>query len=158
MTQALTKIIRRFLIAVCLILVGWIVIDKYEWVFSKIVVGEIMEVERFQPPAVLNSPMTPEQMFSVAVMVRAENGEIYSSSSEDRQWAVAKRGYCVEARFYPYPPWNFDKADTYHNARLIRVLPDCKRLSPPREPSPPPPVAPPLGPSPQPPVEAAPEK
>jgi hypothetical protein len=151
LAQTLYHLMTRLLIVICLLGVGWGIVVNFEWVFSKVVVGEVIEVERFQPPAVIGATMTPEQMFSVAVMIRAESGEIFSSSSEDRQWAVAKKGYCVEARFYPYPPWNLDKADTYHNARLIKVLADCKRLNPPvpsvNAPSPTPPPAPPLPPA-----------
>lgn len=141
MTKTLSRLLRQFLIVFCLILVAWGLVINYEWVFSKSVVGEILEVERFVPPAILGSPVTADQMFSVAVMIRAENGEIYSASSADRQWAIAKPGYCVEARFYPYPPWNLEKADTYHNARLIKVLPTCLRLGPAREGTPVPPEA-----------------
>lgn len=130
--QALAKVLRRLLLAICIIALFWGVLANYSFVFSKVVTGEIMEVERVtQPSTVIGGAMTPEQMYSFAVMIRSETGEIFSASSEDRQWAVAKKGYCVEARFYPYPPWNLEKADTYFNARLVKVLSDCKRAGAP---------------------------
>lgn len=129
--QSIYKALRRLLIILCLVGIVWSVFANYEFVFSKVVKGEVLEVERVsQPTAIIGgSPMTPEQMFSFAVMVKSFNGTIYSASSEDRQWAIARKGYCVEARYYPYPPWNLDKADTYHNARLVRVF-ECKSEAP----------------------------
>ncbi len=133
--QAIAKVLRRFLLVLSIGILIWMVLSNYIFVFSKSVTGEIMEVERVtQPTAVIGSTMSAEQMFSFAVMIRSETGEIYSASSEDRQWAVAKKGYCVEARFYPYPPWNLDKAGTYFNARLVKVLSDCNRAPPPKAP------------------------
>jgi hypothetical protein len=136
--QAIAKALRRFLILVSIGILVWGVLSNYSFVFSKVVTGEIMEVERVtQPTAVIGSTMTPEQMFSFAVMIRSESGEIFSASSEDRQWAVAKKGYCVEARFYPYPPWNLEKTGTYFNARLVKVLADCNRAGAPKAQVPP---------------------
>jgi hypothetical protein len=129
--RAITKALRILLLFVAVVLIAWIIASNYSFIFSKVVKGEILEVERVtQPTAVIGSTVTPEQLYSFAVMIRSESGEIFSASSEDRQWAIAKKGYCVEARFYPYPPWNFDKADTYFNARLVKVLGECKAAAP----------------------------
>lgn len=129
--KAMTQALRKLLIVLVIACLLWFVLANYSAVFSKKIKGEVLEVERVtQPTAIIgNGAMTPEQMFSFAVMIRAFDGTIYSASSEDRQWAVAKKGYCVEARFYPYPPWNLEKADTYFNARLVRAF-ECQREAP----------------------------
>ena len=102
--------------------------DNYGYVFSKTVKGEIMEVERVnQATAIIagSRPLPADHIFSFAVAIRQADGEIYTASSEDRQWAVARKGFCVEAEFYPYPPWDLQKRGTYRNARLTRLM-DCK--------------------------------
>ncbi len=105
----------------------------YSWIFSHTVEGQIFQVERVtQPTMVVGSAVvaSPAAMFSFAVAIRDKDGKIFTASSEDRQWAVAQKGLCVEAKFYPYPPWDLDKGGTYMNARLIG-LKDCPQgLSP----------------------------
>lgn len=103
----------------------FIVVDNYSSIFADNVTGEIVEVERVTEPTFLGGGVPTQQVFSFAVAVKDKSGVIFTSSSEDRQWAVARKGMCVEAKFYPYPPWQFDKANTYFNARLIR-LKDCQ--------------------------------
>lgn len=125
--KSIVNAFRWLVITLIVLAVIWAVIANYSFVFSKKVKGEVVEVERVvEPTAILGRNIPAEQIFSFAVMIRAEDGTIFSASSEDRQWAVAKKGYCVEARFYPYPPWDFEKLDTYYNARLLRVY-DCAR-------------------------------
>ncbi|MES2856405.1 MAG: hypothetical protein V4692_11110, partial [Bdellovibrionota bacterium] len=84
-----------------IVLVGALVTvhTYYGYIFSKRVNGEIHEVERLQEGPALISPGTisPSALFSFAVAVRDADGNIYTSSSQDRQWAVAKKGMCVEA-------------------------------------------------------------
>jgi hypothetical protein len=129
--QVVSRALRNLLIVLCVLAVIYVIATNYSFVFSKSVRGEVMEVERvIQPTAMLGSSMTAEQMFSFAILVRTETGEIFTSSSTDRQWAVVRKGYCVETRLYPYPPWDMEKADTYFNARLVKVLADCKRAAP----------------------------
>ncbi|MEQ1878763.1 MAG: hypothetical protein ABL958_19130 [Bdellovibrionia bacterium] len=104
----------------------WICIAQYSFVFAKTVVGEIVAVEKVvENMAIIGGrPIDPAQMFSFAVAIRVKDGEIVTASSEDRQWSLAQKGQCAEARFYPYPPWDLDKAGTYHNARMTRLF-DC---------------------------------
>lgn len=129
--QAMTRAIRQLLIGLCLVAIGWGVINYWSFIFSKTIRGEVMEIERvMQPTTVIGSNITASQMFSFAVLMRSEDGVPHSASSEDRQWAIVKKGMCIEARFYPYPPWDLEKSGTYFNARLLTVLNDCKRLSP----------------------------
>ncbi len=122
------KIIGLFLI---LALVAYAIKDNYSYLFSKTIAGEIIELERVTDPSAIVSGagLQPSQLYSFAVAIRDESGQIHTASAEDRQWAVAKKGYCVEAKFYPYPPWNLEKSGTYHNARLIQMM-DCKTKAP----------------------------
>jgi hypothetical protein len=109
---------------------AFVCIRFYEFVFAKTITGEILKVERVnQNQSMITSgrAVPAEQLFSFGVAIRSTpGGEIHTASSEDRQWAVAQAGQCVEARFFPYPPWDFEAAGTYHNARLIRLF-DCPK-------------------------------
>ena len=108
---------------------GFVCVKFYSYVFAKTVEGEIIKVERVsQPEAVIASgrAIPAEQLFSFGVAIRDAKGEIHTASSEDRQWAVAQAGQCADARYFPYPPWDLDKAGTFHNARLLRLY-DCPK-------------------------------
>lgn len=100
----------------------------YSYIFAHKIVGKIVKVERVsQPEAIIaNGAAIPAtQLFSFAVAIQDEKGEIHTASSEDRQWAVAQSGLCAEAKFFPYAPWHLDKAGTYYGARLLRLY-ECK--------------------------------
>ena len=108
---------------------GVIVFNYYSFLFAKVVVGEVIKVERVNTAEaiLMGSRNVPEQqLFSFAVAIKDSKGEIHVASSEDRQWAVVQAGHCVEARFFPYEPWQLEKAGTYHGARLERLF-DCHR-------------------------------
>lgn len=112
------------------------VITNYSWVFAKKVKGEVVDVQRVTAPtAVFGNRATEAQMYSYSVLLKGEDGELYTSASEDRQWQVVKKGYCVDALLYRYPPWHFDKGNNFFNARVekIRVCPGQSAL--PDEPS-----------------------
>lgn len=115
--------------AVVLVVIGLIVINNYSLIFQRHVSGEIIGMERVAPGVtVLNGQggaSTPG-MFSFAVAIRDETGLIHTASTEDRQWAIARPGFCADAIFYPYPFWNFEKSGTYMNARLIQLR-DCAK-------------------------------
>jgi hypothetical protein len=120
------------LLILSVILVGFIGFRYYSYVFAKTVQGEVVGVERVvQPAAIINNSNTPPssaQMFSFAIAVRdAQTGEIFTGSSEDRQWAVVQKGQCAIAKFFPYPFWELDKAGTYYGTRLIQLF-DCSKL------------------------------
>jgi hypothetical protein len=108
------------------ILAAYVCVTQYSFVFAKIVIGEIVAVEKVvENMAIIGSRQAdPAQLFSYAVAIRTKDGEIITASSEDRQWALAQKGQCAESKFYPYPPWDLDKAGTYHNARMTRLF-DC---------------------------------
>lgn len=107
---------------------GTLVYNYYGFLFAKHVIGKIEKVERVNPPQAIitgsANPIPAAQLFSFAVAIRDERGEIHTSSAEDRQWAVAQVGQCVEAKYFPYAPWQLDKAGTYYGARLLRLY-DC---------------------------------
>lgn len=116
----------KFVIALVIVfLIGWAVLANYSVIFSKTVIGEIVAVERVEIPVALVSRADSDitsKVFSFAIGIRdAKTGEIFTASSEDRQWAVAQVGKCAEAVFLPYPPWQFTKRDTYFGARLVRL-------------------------------------
>lgn len=112
------------------ILIGVGFVRFYSYIFSRRVVGVIQKVERIEVNVALlqnqggNAPINP-QMFSFAVAIKEDSGEIVTASAEDRQWAVAQAGQCAEAVFYPYPFWRLDKANTYFGARLEKLF-DCQ--------------------------------
>ena len=121
--------LKKMILGIVGVAVIWLVLDNWSFVFSRIIRGEIMEVARVtQPTAVIGSQITAEQLFSFAILVRSESGEIFSASSEDRQWAIVHKGFCVETRIFPYPPWSMEKSGTFFNARLVKVL-DCPRAA-----------------------------
>lgn len=103
----------------------YVLISFYPYLFSRKIEGVIMAVERVMPPlAIMTAPgqVPAAQVFSFAVGVKDhKTGEIVTGSTEDRQWAVAREGQCVEAEFFPYPPWDFPKWGTYYNVRLLKL-------------------------------------
>lgn len=108
---------------VVLLIVGGFMVSNYSYVFAKRVKGKILDVQRVtDPSAFLGSKATAEQMHSYSVLIQGDDGRLYTSSSEDRQWQVATKGYCVEALLYRYPPWDFKSANTFFNARLVELF------------------------------------
>lgn len=126
MNKAIKILVLALFIAA--ILLGFF--NYYSYIFAKTVIGEVTAVERvLTPMAILTQPSTsppPAQIFSFAVAIKDNaTGEIFTASSEDRQWAAVEKGFCAEAKFFPYPPWQLDKSGTYYGARLLRLY-DCK--------------------------------
>ncbi len=119
-------------VLVLFVVVGllWIVLANYSVIFSKTVIGEITGVERVEIPVALVSRADSDitsKVFSFAIGIKdIKSGDIYTASSEDRQWAVAQPGQCAEAVFLPYPPWEFTKKGTYFGARLVRLY-ECPK-------------------------------
>ncbi|MFN8845814.1 MAG: hypothetical protein ACK5V3_14125 [Bdellovibrionales bacterium] len=118
-----------FLILTVLLLIvgGGVTIKFWSYIFAKDVEGQIIKVERLVDPmavAVMGNGTGPSsKVFSFAVAVKdSQSGEIMTGSTEDRQWAaVDGEGFCAQARFFPYPPWQFDKAGTYFGVRLLKM-------------------------------------
>lgn len=159
------------LAAICVLgLAGYGFVSYYPFIFSRRVVGVLLSVDRVQLNVSLmqsGGDKVDPTLFSFAVAIREDSGEIITASAEDRQWAAAQRGLCAEATYYPYPPWKVMKSGTYFNARLDRLFecPDkAAKLPPingsPAIPAPPPGSVPPLEPAhpPMPAPTAAPSK
>lgn len=107
------------------------VITNYSWVFAKKVKGQVVDVQRVTAPtAIIGGRISDAQMYSYSVLIKGEDNILYSASSEDRQWQVVKPGYCIDALLYRYPPWTFEKAGSFFNARVeqIRVCPGQTEL------------------------------
>ncbi|KHD87126.1 MAG: hypothetical protein OM95_15975, partial [Bdellovibrio sp. ArHS] len=107
-----------------------VVVANYSVIFSKTIVGEITAVERVELPVALVTRAEGDitsKVFSFAIGIKDQKtGEIFTASSEDRQWAVAQKGQCAQAEFLPYPPWQFTKKDTYFGARLVKLY-ECPK-------------------------------
>lgn len=123
------KFTKFVFILIILLLVVWAVLANYSVIFSKTVVGEITGVERVEIPIALmaRADNVTSKVFSFAIGIKDQKtGEIFTSSSEDRQWAVAHPGQCAEAVFLPYPPWELTKRNTFFGARLVRLY-ECAK-------------------------------
>ncbi len=103
----------------------------YSLIFSRKVTGVVMDIQKVEMSNAIVSRMARGDsgdlayLHSFAIAIKENSGEIMTASSEDRQWAVVKAGQCVEAKYFPYPPWNLEKSGTYYGARLLK-LEDCK--------------------------------
>jgi len=125
----LFKLLRSVFILVLIVGVVWVVFANWSVIFSKTVTGEITAVERVEIPVALMSIRNDinEKVFSFAIGIKdSKTGQIYTSSSEDRQWAVAQPGQCAEAVYLPYPPWEFTKRGTFFGARLVKLY-ECPK-------------------------------
>ena len=101
-----------------------IAVRYYSFVFARHVHGEVVGIDRVtQPTTIIGGAgqLPSSQVFSFAVAIKEPQGEIVTASTEDRQWAVVEKGQCVEAKYFPYPPWELDKSGTYYGARLLKL-------------------------------------
>lgn len=121
------KFTKFVFILIILVLLSWAVIANYSVIFSKSVVGEVINVEKVEVPVALmaRADSVTGKVFTFAVAIREhKTGEIFTSISEERQWAVVHPGQCAEAIYLPYPPWDLTKRGTYFGARYTRLY-DC---------------------------------
>lgn len=117
------------LIAVIVLGSGYVVF--YSYIHKRTVVGTVNGVHQlFENVAYLAGSKNPSpQIYSAAVAVRdSKTSEIVTGSTEDRQWGVVKEGQCVQAVFFPYPPWNLQKAGTFYNVRVEKVYDNCDAI------------------------------
>jgi hypothetical protein len=129
--KSLTGFLKILVLVAVLLVVGALVITNYSWVFAKRVSGVVVDVERVtDPTAIIGGRATEAQMYSYSILIQGDDGHLYASSSEDRQWQVVKKGYCIDALLFRYPPWVLDKANTFFNARLrdVRICPGQSAL------------------------------
>lgn len=123
------SVLARVVLFVVVVAIAFLVFMNHSFIFSRTVEGRIIGVDRIMQPAAVigGAQMSPETLFSFAVAIEdGETKKVYTASSEDRQWGVAKHCARARARFYPYPFWNLEKSGTYFNARLIELY-DCNQ-------------------------------
>ncbi len=128
MKSKLKGIFFSFLTVLFLGVVGFTVIKFYSYIFAQTIDGQVHEIERVtQPMMIVGSQVQTADnnlLYSYTVSIRDQKGVIHTATSTDRQWAVVRKGICVEAKIFPYPFWNLDKSGTYFNARLL-LQKDC---------------------------------
>ena len=124
--KVVSMYVKRVFWALIVVGILTLIAFNYSYVFSRTVLGRIENVARVTEVTALvgGRGLTESQMYSFSISIRQPDGELLTATSEDRQWAVVKSGACVKAKYYPYPPWDLKKADTYFNARLITMA-DC---------------------------------
>jgi hypothetical protein len=98
----------------------------YPYIFSREVTGTLESMEAALPGGTVVASSS-SMAFSAGVMIKDADGTYITFSTEDRQWATLrdKKGVCVTARIFPYGWWNFSRAGTYYNGRLINVSDQC---------------------------------
>ena len=97
-------------------------VTNYSWVFAKRVHGRILNVERVTDPnAIISARVTEAQMHTYAILIQGDDGTLYTADTQNSRWEVAKKGYCVDALLYRYPPWELARANTFYNARLDQL-------------------------------------
>lgn len=129
--KALGKWLVRILIFVGILVAASVYMVYYSYFHSRTVIGPVSGVKQLlENTAILAGNQDPSnKIYSFAVGVKdTKTQEIVTGSSEDRQWGVVKDGQCVEAVFFPYPPWNLQKAGTYFNVRVHKLYDNCDAL------------------------------
>lgn len=129
--KALKKWLLSILIFVGIVLMASVYLVYYSYFHARTVVGPVSGVKQLLENAafVAGSHDPSSKIYSFAVGVKdTKTQEIVTGSSEDRQWGVVKDGQCVEALFFPYPPWNLQKAGTYFNVRVQKLYDTCDVL------------------------------
>ncbi len=126
--KALKKWLLSILIFMGIVLMASVYLVYYSYFHSRTVVGPVSGVKQLleNTAFVAGSADPSTKIYSFAVGVKdTKTQEIVTGSSEDRQWGVVKDGQCVEAIFFPYPPWNLQKAGTYFNVRVQKLYDTC---------------------------------
>lgn len=125
--KTLTSLFKKSLVVLILGGILYLVVQFYSYIFARTVVGRIDNVARVTGVTAMIGgarTLTESQLHMFSVSIRQPNGEMVTATSEDGQWAIAKAGLCVKAKYYPHPPWNLKQAGTYFNARLLSMA-DC---------------------------------
>ncbi len=102
-----------FVALVILVGSGYVVVVYFPYVFSKNVEGRVVGVKR-----------EDQYAESYVVAIRTTNGEIFTTHSDNAQWALVRVGQCAKAKYFPYPPWDFQKSGTYFGAKVLNLR-DC---------------------------------
>lgn len=125
--KTFNSVLKKIVLALVVIGIGFVVVNYYSYIFSKTVIGRIDNVARVTGVTAMigTRQLTEGQLHMFSVSIRQPNGEMVTAISEDGQWAIARTGLCVKAKYYPHPPWNLKQAGTYFNARLLTMV-DCE--------------------------------
>ena len=86
--------------------------------------GTVVECASLTPQMIVNNTrsVATNPVYSFAVNIQGEEGQILSFSSEDRQFAACNKGDVIRVLVFKYPPWNLDKSGTYYGGRLLQKL------------------------------------
>lgn len=129
--------LKKFMYLVLLLVffgvVGYLVVVNYSFLFSKKVEGQVIAVDRVTHSNMVmgNAVVKASNVLHLfAVSVKNDKGEIFIGRSEDPQWSIVQKGNCVTAVYYPYPPWQLDKANTYFNV-ILKAMKECPAGTPP---------------------------
>jgi hypothetical protein len=125
--KMLTSLFKKSLVILTIGGIFYLFFQFYSYIFARTVIGRIDNVARVTGVTAMIGgarTLTESQLHMFSVSIRQPNGEMVTATSEDGQWAIAKAGLCVKAKYYPHPPWNLKQAGTYFNARLLSMA-DC---------------------------------
>lgn len=125
--KTFNSILRKIVFALVSVGALFLLINYYSYIFARTVVGRIDNVARVTGVTAMigTRQLTDGQLHMFSVSIRQPDGEMVTAISEDGQWAIARTGLCVKAKYYPNPPWNLKNAGTYFNARLLTMV-DCE--------------------------------
>ncbi len=120
------SVLKKLFLVLAILVVGFVLTTYYSYIFSRTVVGRIDNVARVTGVTAMigTRALTDGQLHMFSVSIRQPNGEMVTATTEDGQWAIARSGLCVKAKYYPHPPWDLKHAGTYFNARLLTMV-DC---------------------------------
>lgn len=109
-----------------IVLAGLALTFGYPYLFAREIVGTLESVETALPGGTIVTNSSTAA-FSAGVMVRDQDGNYVTFSTEDRQWATLRdrKGLCVRAKIFPYGWWNLARAGTWYNGRLLDVRDTC---------------------------------
>jgi len=90
--------------------------------------GTVMECSQLSPAMMMaqGNRTSSAMMFSSAVAMQLPSGEIMTFSTEDRQFGAVAKGDQIRVMVSKYPPWEFTKAGTYYNGRLLGIISKAK--------------------------------
>ena len=124
--KTFNSLLKKFFLVLVILAVTFVMTTYYSYIFARTVIGRIDNVARVTGVTAMigTRQLTEGQLHMFSVSIRQPNGEMVTSISEDGQWAIARTGLCVKAKYYPHPPWDLKNAGTYFNARLLTMV-DC---------------------------------
>ncbi len=113
---------KQWLIGILVLLiaigVGYVFVVYYSYIFAKNVEGRVVGVKHGDK---YGDKYADEYEGAYVVAIRTSNDEIFTTHSEDAQWALVRVGQCARAKYFPHPPWNFQESGTYFGAKLLSL-------------------------------------